>query len=253
METKAMSQGPTAAKRNVPANMADRLIVALDVASVTEARALVARLDGVVSFFKVGLWLQFALGVDDLIDSLIGAGKQVFLDAKMFDIPETVGRAVKVAAARRVSFVTVHGDEAIMRAAVEGKGDSNLKIFAVTVLTSLDDDALKRMGYAVTARDLVSVRARAAVACGCDGIIASADDGPDAIRRLAGSDGLLIATPGIRLAGADAHDQKRTATPGEAIGNGADYLVVGRPIVADLDPVAAARRFIAEMEAARPA
>ncbi|HEX4260386.1 MAG TPA: orotidine-5'-phosphate decarboxylase [Acetobacteraceae bacterium] len=232
--------------------MAERLIVALDVASVREAQLLVTRLDDAVSFFKIGLGLAFAPGVDGLIDGLVGRGKRVFLDAKMFDIPETVGRAVAVAARRRVSFVTVHGDERIMRAAVEGKGASDLKVFAVTVLTSLDDAALREMGYGVGAHELVQMRARKAVACGCDGIIASANDNPDGIRRLAETQSLLIATPGVRQASGDVNDHKRTATPGEAIRNGADYLVVGRPIVAAPDPVAAARSFIAEMEAARP-
>jgi orotidine-5'-phosphate decarboxylase len=239
--------------RDVPNSMAERLIVALDVAGVAEAKALVGRLDGIVSFFKIGLWLQFAPGVDDLIEGLIGAGKKVFLDAKMFDIPQTVGQAVAVAARRKVSFVTVHGDERIMRAAADARGDSALKVFAVTVLTSLDDDALREMGYGVGARELVEMRARKAVECGCDGIIASANDDPDAIRRLARMPSLLIATPGVRQADGSVNDHKRTATPGEAIRNGADYLVVGRPIVAAADPVAAAQSFILEMENARQA
>ncbi len=132
-------------RRELPAVMAERLIVALDLPSVAEAEAMVGRLDGIISFFKIGLWLQFAPGVDALIDALIGAGKKVFLDAKTYDIPETVGRAVAVAAHRNVSFITVHGDEAIMRAANRGKG-SALKVFAVTVLTSLDDVGAARDG-----------------------------------------------------------------------------------------------------------
>ncbi len=244
------TETPAKAPRNLP-GMADRLIVALDVDSVAAASALVQRLDGVVSFFKIGLWLQFAPGVDGLIDGLIGAGRRVFLDAKMYDIPQTVAKGVAMAARRGVSFVTVHGDEAIIAAAVQARGDSALKVFAVTVLTSLDDAALAGMGYAVPARSLVRMRAARAVACGCDGVIASADDDPDEIRRLAGSDRLLIATPGVRQAAASLNDHKRTATPGEAIRAGADYLVVGRPIVEASDPVRAARSFIAEMEAAR--
>lgn len=231
--------------------MAERLIVALDVADVSEAKALASRLDPVVSFFKIGLWLQFAPGVDDLIDSLIGAGKKVFLDAKMFDIPETVGRAVAVAARRNISFITVHGDEKIMRAAMAAKGASGIKVFAVTVLTSLDDAALREMGYGVGALELVQMRARNAVECRCDGIIASANDNPDEIRRLAQMPSLLIATPGVRQAEGSVNDHKRTATPREAIQNGADYIVVGRPIIAAPDPVAAARSFIQEMEDAR--
>ena len=184
---------------------------------------------------------------------MVERGKQVFLDAKMYDIPQTVERGVAAVAQSGASFLTVHGDEAIMRAAVRGRGQSRLKLFAVTVLTSLDDAALKQMGYGHSARELVGLRAASAVACGCDGIIASAEDDPDAIRRLAGSDRLLIATPGVRQAAGALHDHKRSATPGRAIASGADYLVVGRPIIEAADPVAAARSFIAEMKAARAA
>ncbi len=238
----------TGAKRDVPSEMKDRLIVALDVQSVDEAQDIVGKLEGVVSFFKVGLWLQFARGVDRLIESLVDADKKLFLDAKMYDVPETVGHAVAAVARRGASFVTVHGDEAIMRAAVKAKGESRLKIFAITVLTSLDDQALKEMGYAHSAIDLVRLRAKKAAECGCDGLIASADDHPDRIRMLAQSQHLLIATPGIRMRDADRHDQKRVATPREAIENGADYLVVGRPIVAEKDPRQAALNIIADMK-----
>ena len=240
--------GTPIVKRNLPPDMKDRLIVALDLQNVDEAMAIVEKLDGVVSFFKVGLWLQFAKGVDNLIAHLVGSNKKLFLDAKMFDVPETVARAVATIAQRGASFVTVHGDENIMRAAVKAKGSSDLKVFAVTVLTSLDDPALKEMGYAHSAIDLVRLRARKAVECGCDGIIASADDRPNQIRMLAQSEHLLIATPGIRMPNADRHDQKRIATPREAIENGADYLVVGRPIVAEKNPRQAALNIIDDME-----
>lgn len=236
------------AKRDLPRDMKDRLIVALDVGSVEEAMDIVQKLDGVVSFFKVGLWLQFAPGVDGLIKLLTRSGKRLFLDAKMYDVPETVARAVATAASRGASFVTVHGDKGIMRAAVNAAMGTNLKIFAITVLTSLDDAAVKEMGYALPAEDLVMLRAKKAVECGCDGVIASADDDPDSIRMLAGNDKLLIATPGIRMPDADRHDQKRVATPREAIENGADYLVVGRPIVAKSDPLQAAMEIIRDME-----
>ena len=241
---------PQTKMRVLPARMTDRLIVALDVQSVAAARALAERLDDTVSFFKIGLWLLLAPGIDRLIKELVGRGKQVFVDAKMYDIPQTVERGVAAVAQLGASFLTVHGDEAIMRAAVRGRGQSNLKLFAVTVLTSLDDAALRQMGYGVSARDLVVLRASSAVACGCDGIIASADDEPDSIRRLAGSERLLIATPGVRQVADAAHDHKRSATPGQAIASGADYLVVGRPIIEAADPVAAARSFLAEMAAA---
>jgi orotidine-5'-phosphate decarboxylase len=233
--------------RNVPTNMAERLILALDVRNVEEARAMVSRLDGVVSFFKLGLRLQYEPGFGDLLSDLKSAGKKIFLDAKMFDIPETVRGAVAAAVRRNVDFITVHGDEQIMRAAVEAKGGSGTRIFAVTVLTSLDDQALRAMGYLIAARDLVEMRAKLAVRSGCDGIIASADDQPDQIRRLAETDALLIATPGVRRRNAGVDDQKRIATPGEAIASGADYLVVGRPILQAADPVEEAKAFIQEM------
>lgn len=238
--------------RQLPAAMSDRLIVGLDLPSVEAAREMIARLDGVVSFFKVGLWLLFAPGAEALIDrDLIGRGKRVFLDAKMYDIGETVRRGVERVTARGVSIVTVHGDEEIMRAAADGRGDSTLtKVFAISVLTSLDDAGLKAMGYTMDADTLIRARARAAVECGCDGLIASARDVPHALRVAAGNDDLLIATPGIRPSGLGADDHKRPATPAEAIRNGADYLVVARPIVAAPDPLAAARAIITEMECA---
>ena len=230
-------------------DLAGRLIVALDLPSIAAAEGMVARLDGVVSFFKLGLGLLFAPGVDQLITRLTRGGRRLFLDAKLFDIPETVGRAVARVAERGASFLTVHGDPRILEAAVAARHDAPLRIFAVTVLTSLDDAALAEMGFALTARDLVRQRARQAAAAGCDGVIASAADDPDAIRRFAGSPHLLIATPGIRPAGGAADDQRRIATPGAAIAAGADYLVVGRPIIAAADPRASALAIIAEMAA----
>lgn len=238
--------------RNLPANMAERLIVALDVPTVQEAESIVAKLAGIVSFFKIGYWLQYEKGVDNLISSIVDSGNKLFLDAKMYDVPETVAQAIRSAVRRRASFVTIHGDENIMREAVKARGDSELKIFAITVLTSLDDAALYEMGYRLPAKELVLLRARKAVECKCDGIIASADDDPDRIRMLAGQH-MLIATPGIRPAGSAPDDQKRIATPREAIANGADYLVVGRPIVAGSDQKGAALRIIEDMELGRSA
>lgn len=234
--------------RDLPTDMKDRLIAALDVPSVQDAKVLIQKLDGIVSFFKIGYWLYLAEGVDDLYRITTSEGRKLFLDAKMFDVPETVAQAIGMAVKRKASFVTVHGDERIMKAAVEAKGDSELKIFAVTVLTSLDDAALKEMGYRLTAKELVALRARKAVEAKCEGIIASADDNPDTIRDLAGHNRLLIATPGIRPAGSAPDDQKRIATPGEAIRNGADYLVIGRPITQSSNPRKAAEDIIAEMQ-----
>jgi orotidine-5'-phosphate decarboxylase len=235
--------------RDIPAAMADRLIVALDVPTTVGATRLAQRLDGIVSFFKIGLWLLFAPGAERLIDDLIAQGKRIFLDAKMYDIGETVRQGVARAAERGVSLVTVHGDPEIMRAAVAGKvGSARTKVFAISVLTSLADAAVQEMGYALPVAELIGLRVRQAVACGCDGIIASANDDPGAIRRMARAEHLLIATPGIREPGGAVDDHKRHATPAQAIARGADYLVVGRPITKSDDPAAAARRIIAEME-----
>jgi orotidine-5'-phosphate decarboxylase len=236
--------------REIPERIEDRLIVALDVPSIAEARDLVGQLDGLVSFFKIGLWLQFAAGFDSLIDELIKRGNKVFLDAKMFDIGETVRQGVARAAERGVSFVTVHGDGEIMKAAVEGRAASRLKILAITVLTSVDQDGLRDLGYICSVEELIRLRVEGAIVCGCDGIIAAPHDNPNRIRQIAGEDRLLIVTPGVRLAGTAADDHKRPGTPAEAIAAGADYLVLGRPIVKSADPALAAARIIEDMRRA---
>jgi len=236
--------------RDLPARIEDRLIVALDVPSIEEARTLIDKLDGVVSFFKVGLWLQFAAGFDSLIEHLLRKDKRVFLDAKMFDISETVKQGVARAAERGATFVTVHGDGEIMKAAVEGRGQSPLKIFAIPVLTSVDQDGLRELGYLCSVEELIQLRVKRAAECGCDGIIAAPHDNPDRIRERAGAQQLLVATPGVRLAGAPADDHKRPGTPAQAIAAGADYLVVGRPIVRSDDPSRAATAIIENMGSA---
>jgi len=235
-------------RRDVPDAMEERLIVALDNRTVDSAFETVKKLDGMVSFFKIGFQLLFAKGVDGLISYLHQQDKKLFLDAKMFDVPETIRQAVKFSIERGATFLTVHGDEKIMRAAVEAKGNSKTKIFAITVLTSLDDEALRKMGYLLPAKELVKLRAEKAIECQCDGIIASADDDPDAIRTLVNGPHLLIATPGIRPLGMPHQDQKRVATPRQAIASGADYLVVGRPVVEAEDPRQAAHAIIEEMK-----
>ena len=239
---------PGAPLRNLPARMEDRLIVALDVPSVAEARAIVHRLDGLVSFFKLGLWLIFAPGFEAFLDDLLGAGRSVFLDAKMFDIGETVRRGIERVAQRGVSFVTVHGDGDIIRAAVEGRGASPLKLLVVPALTSLNERGLRELGHAGTVADLIDARAKMAFDWGVDGIIASPQDNPNAIRRRLDAATLYVVTPGVRLAGAALDDHKRAGTPAQAIADGADYLVVGRPVVQAADPAQAAARIVADMK-----
>jgi orotidine-5'-phosphate decarboxylase len=226
----------------------DRLIVALDLPSVDAARGIVARLDGIVSFYKVGLWLIFAPGFEAFLDGLLKSGCNVFLDAKMFDIGETVRRGIERVAERGVSFVTIHGDGDIIRAAVDGRGNSPLKLLVVPALTSINERGLRELGHSGTVADLIADRARLALDCGVDGIIASPQDNPNAIRRRLDAERLLVVTPGVRLAGAALDDHKRSGTPAQAIDDGADYLVVGRPIVQSDDPAKVAARFIADMK-----
>jgi orotidine-5'-phosphate decarboxylase len=171
------------------------------------------------------------------------------LDAKMFDIGETVKQGVRRAAERGVSLVTVHGDGDIIRAAVEGKRGSDLRVLAITVLTSTDDAGLRELGIGLSVEELVRQRVKSCAAWGCDGVIASPGDLP-VIRSMPEAEGLLAVTPGVRLAGAGRDDHKRAGTPAQAIADGADYLVVGRPIVQAADPAMMAARIIADMTAA---
>jgi orotidine-5'-phosphate decarboxylase len=228
----------------MPPAARDRLIVALDFASVAEAQALVDRLGDSVAFYKVGLQLVFAGGLP-FAEKLARAGKQVFLDVKLLDIDNTVEGAVASIAAMGMTFVTVHAYPKAMRAAVKARAAAPLKLLGVTVLTSMDEADLAAAGYAGTVADLVKRRAADAAAAGMDGIVASPAEAV-AIRALVGPDVALV-TPGIRPAGTDAGDQKRIATPTAAIRAGADYLVVGRPITAAADPKAAAQAIVAEI------
>ncbi|HZP20816.1 MAG TPA: orotidine-5'-phosphate decarboxylase [Bauldia sp.] len=227
----------------------DRLIVALDLPSVGEARAMAARLGDSVSFYKVGLELIYAGGLPFAAE-LIRSGKKLFLDAKLLDIDNTVAGAVRSAARLGATFLTVHAYPKAMRAAAGGRGSSPLKLLAVTVLTSMDQADLAAAGYAGTVSDLVARRAADAKAAGMDGIVASPAEAA-AVRAIAGPD-IAIVTPGVRPAGTDAGDQKRIATPGEAIRAGADYLVVGRPVTGVADPRGAAEAIVAEIAAALP-
>lgn len=220
----------------------DRLIVALDMPAIEEAQRLVARLDVTVSFYKVGLELLFAGGLD-LARALKSNGKRVFLDMKLLDIGNTVERAVANAADLGLDFLTVHGhDLKTLRAAVAGRGASHMKLLAVTVLTNLTHDDLKQQGSGMSPAELVLHRARLARESGFDGVIASGQEA-ERIRDAIGP-GFLIVTPGIRLAGSASDDQERITTPERAIQTGADHIVIGRPITQADDPVAAAETFL---------
>ncbi len=227
----------------------DRLIVGLDLPDVGAAREMVALLGNEIGFYKVGLGLLASGGLD-LATELKAAGKRVFLDMKLFDIGATVGAATRGLVGRIApDFLTVQGDPHVVRAAVRGRGDAPTRILAVTILTSLDradlDEALVRGGDLSA---IVVERARRALAAGADGLIASPHEAA-AIAALPEAAGKQIVTPGIRPAGADLGDQKRTATPVEAIAAGATHLVVGRPILAAPSPLAAAREILAGIAA----
>ncbi len=225
---------PLSSKSIVPA---DRLIVALDVPDAMAAKALVNELGDAVRFYKIGLELFMAGGYFELLDWLVKNGKRVFVDLKFFDVPETVRAAVRALAGSGATFATVHGNQAIMEAAVRDKGD--LKILAVTVLTSLDRGDLDDLGFACDVDKLVLSRARRALETGVDGVVSSGLEAP-MIRGELG-DRLLVVTPGIRpVENKPADDQKRTVDVAQAFRNGADYIVVGRPIRQAADPRAAA-------------
>jgi orotidine-5'-phosphate decarboxylase len=222
----------------------ERLIVALDLPSVEAAEAMVERLGDAVAFYKIGYQLAFAGGLP-LARALAQAGKQVFLDMKLHDIANSVAHGVESIARLGVTFLTIHGYPQTMRAAVEAKAGSNLKLLAVTVLTSYDDIDLDEAGYVLGVDELVADRAKRAHDLGVDGLVCSAVEASP-LRLMVGNDMVLV-TPGIRPAGSDYADQKRVVTPANAISAGADYLVIGRPIIAAPDPQAVANAIIADI------
>jgi orotidine-5'-phosphate decarboxylase len=222
----------------------ERLIVALDVASVREAEGLVARLGDAVCFYKIGYQLGFAGGLN-FASELIASGKQVFLDFKLHDIGNTVQKGVESVAKIGATFLTVHAFPQTMKAAVAGREGSRLRILGVTVLTSYDDTDLAAAGYDMTVSELAAARAEQARDIGIDGLVCSAEE-VATLRDIAGR-GMALVTPGIRPAGSAAGDQKRIMTPSRAIEAGADYLVVGRPIVAAHEPKAAAEAIVSEI------
>ncbi|HKF10237.1 MAG TPA: orotidine-5'-phosphate decarboxylase [Xanthobacteraceae bacterium] len=225
----------------------ERLIVALDVSSIAEAEALVARLGETVSFYKIGYQLAFAGGID-FARVLAGAGKRIFLDLKLHDIGNTVARGVEGVARLGASFLSVHAYPQTMHAAVDARKGSSLRLLAVTVLTSYGDADLAAAGYDFTVSELVGERAAQARDVGIDGLVCSGEEAAMLRSDLGAS--MILVTPGIRPAGAAAGDQKRIMTPAAAIAAGADHLVVGRPIIAAPDPKAAADAIIAEISAA---
>ena len=214
----------------------DPIIIALDYDSANDADALVSALGNSAGFYKVGMELYAAAGMD-YVRSLIHRGKRVFLDMKYYDIGETVRRAVAVAARSGATFLTVHGIGQVMRAAVEGRGDSPMKLLAITVLTSFDREDLREQGYDCDVADLVRQRVGLAIHCGVDGVVASPLEAR-AIRAQTGPEALIV-TPGVRSHGASAGDQKRVATPAEAVHDGADYVVIGRQVSRAANPRAA--------------
>ena len=246
----SLESRPAAAGRT---DGAGRLIVALDVPTVVQAREIVAELDGLVSFFKVGLHLQWDDGVTKFIDELVAANKRVFVDYKYNDIGATMKAGIAGAARHHVDFMTIQGSGATdaddLAAALAGRGGAAVpRLLLVTVLTSLDQGDLETAGIAMSVERFALARAVMARNAGMDGVIASAREAR-AIREATGEN-FLIVTPGIRPVGAPRNDQKRAAPPAEAVGNGADYLVVGRPVVASPSPATAAKAVIEEMQGA---
>lgn len=227
-----------------PVDPRDRLIVALDVPSIEMALSLVTRLGRSVTFYKVGYQLGYAGGLA-FARQLIDDGKQVFLDFKLHDIGNTVEKGVESVAKMGAAFLTIHAYPQTMQAAVKGRGASKLKILAVTVLTSYDDNDLANAGYRMKVGELAATRAQQACDLGIDGLVCSPEEAAN-LRKIVGGKMTLV-TPGIRPAGSATGDQKRIMTPAKAIAAGADYLVVGRPITEAADPKAAAEAIVAEI------
>jgi orotidine-5'-phosphate decarboxylase len=228
----------------------DRLIVALDLSAAEAAEAMVARLGDSVTFYKIGYQLAYAGGLP-LVRKLADNGKKVFIDLKLHDIGNTVARGVESIAKLGATFLTVHAYPQTMKAAAEARAGTDLKILAVSVLTSYDDGDLDAAGYRFGVSDLVEARAQQAQVLGIDGLVCSPEEA-GAVRKVVGHQMKLV-TPGIRPAGSASGDQKRIMTPARAIAAGADYLVVGRPVLEAADPKAVADAIQAEIAPARAA
>lgn len=231
--------------KDIPAT--ERIIFALDFPTAHEAQKWIDLLTGPVRFFKVGLQLFLAAGWP-IIDYILEKGNRVMLDLKFFDIPQTVHSAVRQLNGRGITFATIHGNRDIVEAAVAAQED--IKLLAVTVLTSMAENDLQETGAAITVEELVLRRARQAVELGCSGVVASAHEA--GLLREKMGEGFFLVTPGIRLANTkDRDDQRRIATPSYAISKGADYLVIGRPIRTAIDPLNTVKTIQAELEEAR--
>ncbi|HLK62471.1 MAG TPA: orotidine-5'-phosphate decarboxylase [Bryobacteraceae bacterium] len=221
------------------------IIVALDVESAAEARALVRQLGSRIDFYKVGMELYAAAGMD-IVKELLDEGKRVFLDLKLYDIPETVKRTVAQVSRAGATFLTVHAVSSVMRAAVDGRNGNGLKLLAVTVLTSFGQADLEDLGYTCEISEMVKIRTRQAVDAGVDGVVASPLEAV-AVRKILGP-GRILVTPGVRSEGRARADQKRVATPAEAMRDGANYLVLGRQITRAADPAAESERVLDEIQ-----
>jgi orotidine-5'-phosphate decarboxylase len=225
------------------------IIIALDIESAVEARTLVNALGDSATFYKVGLELYAAAGMD-FVRELAAQGKQVFLDLKLHDIGETVKRAVtQISRVPGIRFLTVHAYKPVMLAAMAGKENSSLQLLAVTVLTSLDDRDLAEMGYQCSVPELVARRVKQAAESGIDGIVCSPLE-VASVRAVMGPKAVLV-TPGVRSAGAATGDQKRVATPAQALANGANFLVIGRQVTRAADPRGEVRKILDEIQASR--
>ncbi len=222
------------------------LIIALDVETPDQARQLIYNIGAGADFYKVGMELYAAAGMA-FVSELLSEGFRVFLDLKLYDIPETVKRATREIVGRDVTFLTVHGSRPVMQAAVEGRGMTKTQLLAVTVLTSFDAQDLADLGYQMPIPDLVALRVRKAVESGINGVVCSSLEVAN-VRQIGGPD-LKLVTPGVRSAGVAAGDQKRTATPAEAILNGADYLVIGRQVTRAENPRLACEQILQEIAA----
>lgn len=230
-------------------NANNPLIIALDVETTSRALELVEQIGPAAEFYKVGMELYAIAGMD-FVSQLGSFGKKVFLDLKLYDIGETVKRATReIAKNEAVTFLTVHGSRAVMRAAVEGRGARDTNLLAVTVLTSFDQDDLADLGYSVPVSDLVQLRVRKAKESGMDGIVCSPLE-VARVREIGGSR-LKLVTPGVRSSGESVGDQKRVATPAEAIAAGADYLVIGRQVTRANDPRQTCEQILAEIKSAQ--